>query len=155
MRKLGVLAVAAALSLTAVIGASAGSAHQVAKRGASSGCTNGNVCVWKQPDYTGCWKDMNNDQSNYSTLGWDSGGCSGSPNNEVSSLKNRGTCRVRMQDYVGAAGATGPHITFSAWNSGDPNGGTVNDPHLSSGGGESGSTTENWEDRISSHDFCP
>jgi hypothetical protein len=56
-----------------------------------------------------------------------------------------------MQDYIGQAGATGPHITFSARDES----GTQNDPQLSNGGGNSGQTGENWEDRISSHDFCP
>lgn len=116
-----------------------------AKAGPGGGCSDGNVCVFGATSYTGCYRDMDQDNGDYRNVPWQS--CSsGDIQDSVSSLKNRGQCNVRMFADVGQTGA---QITFSS-----PPGGTINDPYLTNGGGASGQTGDNWNDRISSHDFC-
>lgn len=120
---------------------------QAASANGTGGCANGDVCVWNQNQYNGCWRDMANDVSNYASRAYTN--CQSLLlHNTVNSLKNRGTCKVRMSDYKNDMG---PHITFRGRNQG----GTIQDPQLGNGGGHSGSTGQNWANRISSHDFCP
>ena len=139
----GLIAAAALFLLaTAVPQSEAGSASP--KRNGSGGCANGDVCLWGLDSYQGCWKDMNNDQDVYGGITW--ANCPASIDNGANSIKNRGDCNVRMFEGPNKGGQ---QITFDS-----RFGGTNNDPDLSNGGGASGNTGQNWQNRISSHNFC-
>lgn len=118
-------------------------------------CPTGSICLWGENTYEGCYRYFSGDDGDYRDNYWTN--CSSySVHNGANSLTNRGaSCNVVVFDPAGIAvnTYTGPGIRFN-----NPSiGGTYQDPNLSNGGGYSwngGSTTANWQDKISAHDFC-
>ena len=134
------------LALVAVFG---GAASAQADDG--SDCTRTRVCVWENQDY---WENMNGSgfrgmtQSDqyYSETSW-SDNSAPNINDKVSSVKSYGaSCRVRFftdEKYGGSS------IYFKRV----ADGYNYEDPMLSDGGGTGSASGQNWDDRISSHQF--
>jgi Peptidase inhibitor family I36 len=117
-------------------------------------CARGYVCLWGENSYTGCKYVTANDLSSYPSRRWQTSACRASSiNNGVNSLTNRGS-RCAIAFYDGSS-YVGPAIYFhSRW----AHGYNYQDPALSNGGGlgfNGGNARQNWQDRISSHNFCP
>jgi hypothetical protein len=111
-----------------------------------SQCTPGNACLWGENNYSGCFVQYSSDKNSFGS--WAT--CGASANNGANSVKNYGrSCNVVFFD---ATGRTGPGIRFDKTTQGN-----YQDPKLSNGGGVGygGNTArQNWENRISSLDFC-
>ncbi|MGL5865343.1 MAG: peptidase inhibitor family I36 protein [Dermatophilaceae bacterium] len=112
-----------------------------------SQCDSGNACLWGEDSYSGCFYQSSSDRNSFGF--WQETCTTGvSANNGANSVANRGVnCNVLFFD---GTNRTGSSIRFDR----PSTGGTTQDPDLDNGGGSGGSTTSNWENRISSLDFC-
>ncbi|MFI5937256.1 peptidase inhibitor family I36 protein [Actinoplanes sp. NPDC051494] len=118
---------------------------------ALSECSPGQVCLWGENDYSGCFRGMTNTGYDYNTIVWST--CTTySINNGANSVRNYGnSCAVALFD---GAQHTGPAILFNRV----ADNYNYQDPKLSNGGGvgfNGAYAGQNWQDRISSHKFCP
>jgi hypothetical protein len=140
-----VLAAALAVMLTMATGPfGLGSAQ-------AGGCDIGDICLWKNKDYDGCKARAEGNRDNYKQWHW-ANGCSGDPNDEASSVKARGaSCGIRLFEDVGGLGK---YIRFDRYVN-PPASPTYNDPNLDNNlNGEGPWNNLNWNDRISSHEWC-
>lgn len=112
-----------------------------------SQCSSGNACLWGENSYSGCFYQSSVDRTSLGN--WQASCSTGvSANNGANSVANRGnSCNVGFYD---GTSYTGAYIRFDR----PVSGGTYQDPDLSNGGGSGGSTTANWDNRISSLNFC-
>ncbi|MEH1100493.1 peptidase inhibitor family I36 protein [Micromonospora sp. CPCC 205561] len=120
---------------------------QTSAQASESQCTAGQVCVWGENDYTGCFRGMTANGFDYSTITWST--CSAKIDNGANSVKNEGrSCAVRLYTDANHSGSS---ILFNR----EADGANFRDPYLANGGGLGSANGLNWQDRISSHKFCP
>jgi hypothetical protein len=117
----------------------------------SYACDLYDTCLQQDDDYNGCGFHVDHDVGNYANHDWNAGGCQGgNPNDQASSLKNRGACNIK---YFRDAQFDGGWILFNRYIN-PPDNPTYEDPNLTNGGGAGGDTNANWDNIISSHNFC-
>lgn len=114
-------------------------------------CLPGNVCLWGENSYTGCFYQASGSRDNYAATGWTT--CPAyAVNDGANSVVNNGArCRVRL--FLNAF-YDGPYVYFNN----PARGGITRDPMLSNGGGNSpaefpGVNRFNWQDQFSSHNW--
>jgi hypothetical protein len=114
-------------------------------------CTSTHACVWQNSDYNTGWylgngfRAMTQSDQYYTLTTWSD--VAGNLNDAVSSVKSYGgSCRLRFftdEKYAGSS------IYFNRV----ADGSNYEDPLLSNGGGTGTASGQNWDDRISSHQF--
>lgn len=120
----------------------------VAAQASIAQCSTGYACLWGENDYSGCFYQSAVDRDGLPT--WAT--CTGAnANNGANSVRNEGqSCNVVFFDQTGRVG---PGILFNRV----ADGYNFQDPYLGNGGGvgfNGGVATQNWNNRISSLDFC-
>lgn len=115
-----------------------------------SQCYSGAVCLWGENNYTGAFKGMTRNAYDYRTIKWNYPYHAYSIHNGANSVRNQGnSCLVVL--YAGLQ-HTGPAIMFNRVNQGI----NYQDPYLANGGGVGYNgryASENWQNRISSHEW--
>lgn len=117
-----------------------------------SQCKSGNVCLWGENTYSGCFAQYSGNQPDYTKLTWQQTCRIGVRINDgANSVKNHGTrCSVALFQNIHY---TGPAILFNS----QAQGYNYEDPKLGNGGGTGYNghyNGQNWQDRISSHKWC-
>lgn len=132
-------AATAALALVAVLGGAASAQAD------GSQCTSTRACVWGNNDYGGVFRGMTLSDQYYTQTAWADGSLN--LNDRVSSVKSYGaSCRVLFYSDEQYGGENIYFLRVA-------DGSNYEDPMLSNGGGTGSAASENWDNRISSHQF--